>query len=341
MFVGTRDTLELLKPYMRPRRLWNAVKVYASYYWGRLTGSAVQWGKPIAMGIEPTTACNLGCPQCPSGLNTFTRPTGKMTSNQFSLMIEKVADACGYVTLYFQGEPYINKDFTSIVAECTRRGLYTATSTNAHFLTEAVAEQTIKAGLKRLIISIDGVTQESYSHYRIGGNLEKVLEGTRNILNVRKRLGKSNPAVIWQFIVFAHNEHELKAMKSLAKEYGVDKLAVKTAQIYDTGNAEQWLPQDYAKARYRKNETGGLDLKFSGLKHCSRLWSNPVVTWDGELVPCCFDKDAEHRFGNLLNDDWNEIWQGEKAKAFRRTLKAGRHNIDICRNCSEGTRVWL
>lgn len=341
MYISFRDSWELIKPFLRATRLWNAVKVYASYYAGRINGLAVQWGKPIAMGIEPTTACNLGCPQCPSGLNTFTRATGKISAGRFAEITDKIADTCGYVTLYFQGEPYINKDFTAMIAECTRTGMYSATSTNAHFLTEAVAEETVKAGLKRMIISIDGVTQESYSHYRVGGNLEKVFQGTRNILKAREKLGRSNPVVIWQFIVFRHNEKELEAMKKLAKEYGVDKLAIKTAQIYDADNAVEWLPVDGKKARYEQNEQGKLELKFGRLKHCSRLWTNPVVTWDGDMVPCCFDKDADHRFGNVLNDDWQNVWQGEAANAFRKKLKAGRSNIDICRNCSEGTKVWL
>lgn len=341
MYAGLRDSWELTKPFLRPARFWNAVKVYASYYWGRMTGSAAQWGKPLAVGIEPTTACNLGCPQCPSGLNTFTRPTGKMTAEKFAVVVDKLADACGYVTLYFQGEPYINKAFTAMIAECTKRGIYSATSTNAHFLTETVAEETVKAGLKRMIISIDGVTQDSYSHYRVGGQLEKVLEGTRHVLNARKKLGKKNPVVIWQFIVFAHNEHELPEVKRLAKEYGVDKLAIKTAQVYDAENAEQWLPVDDKKSRYQKNEQGKLELKYAGLRHCSRLWTNPVVTWDGNVVPCCFDKDAEHGFGNVIGEDFESVWQGEKAAEFRKRLKKGRSNIEICRNCSEGTRVWL
>lgn len=340
MYAGIKDTWQLAKPFLRPSRMWNALKVHSSFLVSGITRSSIHAGRPIAISVEPTTACNLGCPHCPSGINQFTRPTGKMDLPAFSRIAGELAPYTGYVTLYFQGEPYINKVFTDMVAKATEMGMYTATSSNAHFLTPEVAEATVRAGLKRLIISIDGITQESYEHYRINGKLDKVLEGTRNILEARRRLGKSYPVVIWQFIVFAHNEHELPGMKKLAAAYGVDKLAIKTAQIYDYENADNWLPSDSGLSRYDREE-GKVELRNKWQNRCWRLWSNPVITWDGRMVPCCFDKDATHDLGNVLTDGTETVWNGEKTRQFRANLTAGRKNIDICKNCTEGTRVWI
>jgi len=65
-----------------------------------------------------------------------------------------------------------------------------------------------------------------------------------------------------------------------------------------------------------------------------------VITWDGLVVPCCFDKDALHRLGDLKTESFKEVWQSSTYKTFRQKLLKGRKEIDICSNCSEGLKVW-
>ena len=113
------------------------------------------------------------------------------------------------------------------------KGIYTATSTNAHFLTDDNARQTVESGLDRIIISIDGTTQETYQAYRVGGQLDKVLAGTRNLVKWRKALKSRTPYIIFQFLVVRPNEHQINEVQSLAQELEVDDVWFKTAQIYD------------------------------------------------------------------------------------------------------------
>jgi radical SAM protein with 4Fe4S-binding SPASM domain len=70
------------------------------------------------------------------------------------------------------------------------------------------------------------------------------------------------------------------------------------------------------------------------------MWSSCVVTWDGKIVPCCFDKDAKHQLGDLAQNSLKTIWQNDKYVAFRKALLTNRQAIDICQNCTEGTKVW-
>jgi pyruvate-formate lyase-activating enzyme len=86
-------------------------------------------------------------------------------------------------------------------AVCRDKGIYTATSTNAHYLNDQNARRTVESGLDRLIISLDGTTQDVYQQYRVGGKLEKVLEGTRNVVRWRRELKSSTPRIIFQFLV--------------------------------------------------------------------------------------------------------------------------------------------
>ena len=165
------------------RRAWNAAKILTSYHLSRFTKHNHHAGAPISISIEPTTACNLRCPECPSGLRSFTRPTGNLKRDFFRKTIDQMAPNSIYLILYFQGEPYINPDFLQMVAYAQQKNLYTITSTNAHFLTDENAEATVRAGLSRLVISIDGTTQETYESYRRGGNLDQVIEGTKTLSN--------------------------------------------------------------------------------------------------------------------------------------------------------------
>ena len=320
-------------------RVWNLFKLLGSYYLSRLIGRSLVLGKPFSISIEPTTSCNLRCPQCPSGLRSFSRDTGMLSIETNKRIIDDLSPALTYITYYFQGEPYLNPDFLEMVRYAHNKNIYTCTSTNAHYLSKANCERTIQSGLSKIIISIDGITQESYSKYRVGGVLDKVIEGTKNMMLAKKEANVSSPWVVWQFIVFSHNENELDELKALAQSCGVDELQIKTAQIYDYINGSDLIPENEAYSRYVLNGPT-FRIKNKLLNHCWRMWQGCVFTWDGDVVPCCFDKDAKHKMGNILTQSFEEIWKGKKYFEFRLQLSHNRKNIDICKNCSEGTSVW-
>ncbi len=334
------DTLNLLSK-LTLRKAWNGAKVLSSYYWSKWTKSPVQWGLPLSVALEPTTSCNLRCPECPSGLRAFTRPTGMLQNDFFRDTIDQLHKEVFYLIFYFQGEPYLNPEFLSMVQYASQKGMYTATSTNAHYLTDDNARKTVESGLDRLIISIDGTTQEVYEQYRVGGKLDKVLEGARNIVKWKKELKSKTPFVFFQFLVVKPNQHQLEEVKHLAREVGVDEVRYKTAQVYDYENdPHQLIPTIGKYSRYRKNKEGKTVVKNALNNHCWRLWHAPVITWDGLVVPCCFDKDAEHRLGDLNSKSFHDIWHDKSYRQFRKDVIKGRANIDICANCSEGTKVW-
>ena len=334
------DSINLLSK-LTPRKAWNAGKVLSSYYLSKLTKKPVQWGYPISISFEPTTSCNLRCPECPSGLRAFTRSTGMLQEDFFSNTIDQLSKDLLYLIFYFQGEPYLNPAFLDMVKYASSKGIYTATSTNAHYLNDANARKTVESGLDRLIISIDGTTQDVYQQYRVGGKLEKVLEGARNIVRWKKELKRKTPFVFFQFLVVKPNEHQIEDVKRLAKEIGVDEVRFKTAQVYDYENdPNQLIPSIEKYSRYKRNALGQRTVKNSLENHCWRLWHATVITWDGLVVPCCFDKDAQHNLGDLKGKPFKEVWHNEKYISFRRNILQSRRNIDICANCSEGTRVW-
>jgi radical SAM protein with 4Fe4S-binding SPASM domain len=258
----------------------------------------------------------------------------------FKNIVDQIFRKTTYLTFYFQGEPFLHPSFSEMVSYAAEKNMFVSTSTNAHYLSREMSGKVVEAGLHRLIISFDGITPETYKTYRIGGDLEKVKEGINNIVSAKKKSKAVYPLVELQFIIFKHNEDQLQDVKRFAEEACVDRLVFKTAQVYDPSDPSGLIPDNPAYSRYRKNASGNLDIVNEMENSCWRMWSSCVVTWDGGVVPCCFDKDAVNRVGELSELKFREVWRSENYNSFRKTLFSDRSSIEICKNCSEGSKVF-
>lgn len=334
------DSVHIIK-HVTFKRLVNLILLKLSYFFSRIFKKGICWGNPYALSIEPTTACNLACPECPSGLKQFSRPTGKLDLEFHKKMLESVGEQVFYVNYYFQGEPFLHPQFLEIIKEAKQHKIYTATSTNAHFIDREKAEEIVHSGLNRLIISIDGLTQKTYENYRINGKLEKVIEATKHLVDAKKMLKSTTPHLIFQFLVVKQNEHEAKEVFTLANELQVDEVRLKSAQLYDYQNGNPLIPDNEEYSRYIRTKKGTYVLKYKTGNHCWRMWSSSVLTWDGKVVPCCFDKDAQHVLGSVADSTFKNIWKNNQYQSFRTAVLTNRKTIDICQNCSEGAKVWL
>jgi radical SAM protein with 4Fe4S-binding SPASM domain len=320
-------------------KIVNAIWVWFHFQLSKKTKWSNSLGYPISMSIEPTTACNLGCPECPSGLKKFNRPIGNLKLNDFEIWIKDWSRHLIYLNFYFQGEPFIHPQLLTMIELAKRNRIYTAISTNGHFLTTEVVDEVISVGLDRIIISMDGYTQEVYEQYRVRGSVELVKQGVQRLVEKRKECKSALPYIILQTLVVKPNEDEVDQICTWAKEIGVDEVKLKTAQLYDPKDDHPLMPSNPEYSRYKKRN-GKWEIKNELLDHCWRLWSGCVVTWDGRVVPCCFDKDAKYEMGSLKDSSLKEIWQNSIYQSFRKKVLLSRKEVDICANCSEGTKVW-
>lgn len=323
---------------MTGRKWMNAMQLFFSFYASRLFSKPLHLGMPMSMSIEPTTACNLRCPECPSGLRQFSRSTGNIAMPLFENVLNEVHSTLISILFYFQGEPFIHPQITNMVRLAVDKGLYTMISTNGHFLDRPRCEQIIRSGLHRIIISMDGINEEQYLQYRKEGDFQKLIQGIQNLVETRKQNKSRSPLIVLQCIVFRHNEHSLHQMKSLAEELGVDKLQLKSAQVYQFEQGSNLIPEQEIYSRYKKDIDQKYSIKSLLFNHCWRMWSGCVMTWDGLIVPCCFDKDAQHRLGSVPQDGFREVWKSEIYSGFRSKILLNRKGIDICTNCTEGGR---
>jgi radical SAM protein with 4Fe4S-binding SPASM domain len=315
------------------RKPYNLFAAGYSYFKSAVTGKADINFMPVSVSVELTNHCNLNCPQCYSGSGMMTRKRGFMDIGLYRKTIKELSPWLYNVNLYFQGEPMLHPQFFSFFADWMK--FDTVVSTNGHFLSEENSERIVKTGLTKLIVSLDGIDQKTYSAYRVNGCVKSVIDGLKNVTYARQ-LHNSSTKIEIQFLVNRFNEHQIPQVRQLAKSVSVS-LSLKSMQITDREDMSAWLPSDRRFRRY-KAKGEGYDIKSSLPDRCARLWFNPVVTWDGKVVPCCFDKDAEYVLGDLNIDSFREIWNGPKYRIFRKSILTGRNMIEMCRNCTSGLR---
>ena len=288
-------------------------------------------GMPVTVSVELTNHCNLSCPECLRGSGNMTRSRGFMNLMLFEKIVSELKPYLFEMSLYFQGEPMLHPDFPYFIEKSV--GIRTTLATNGHFLSPDNAEMLALSGLNKLIVSLDGMDQETYSAYRINGDINIVKEGIRNLSSAIKT-NKSSLKLVIQFLVNRKNEHQIPEARCFAREMDAS-LTLKSMQIINEDAYETWLPSERRFRRYElKNNKYAILSRLPD--NCSRMWFNPVITWNGKIVPCCFDKNADHILGDLNENSFREIWTGPRYRLFRKSIMSSRKMIEICRNCSSG-----
>ena len=316
-------------------RCINALRCYAGYALSFFGAVRVRH-RPVFVSVEPASLCQLRCPECPVGSHfplppTYSgeRRTPFMTREVWVRVLAQTARWAHTMQFYFQGEPLLNSDLPRMISEAHESGLFTIVSTNAQAMTEAMAQALVGAGLDRIIVSMDGMTQESYSAYRVGGSVEKCKQALRWLHEAKERAG-SRIVIELQCLRLRTNEKEWGALARAYKRLGADRLVLKTAQLYDYAEGHPLMPTDRRYSRYIPDADGRYHRRRRG-KGCLRVWSGVVVTTEGEVLPCCYDKGHAHAYGNILEKPMDELFGSEKANAFRRA--ALREEPEICKEC--------
>jgi len=296
------------------------------------------FGYPVSLMIEPTNICNLRCRSCPIGLDKMTRTRGMMSFETFKKIIDECGDYLLKIYLWHFGEPLLNNNFYEFVKYAKSKKIpYIVTSTNGHFFNIENTEKLLDCGIDHIIVALDGASQETLSQYRVNANFQQVMDGLKRLIQQKNKLNVPKPFVELQFIIMSHNEHEIKKIKKIAEEIGVDKLSFKTHDVgvWDSDfekESKKWV----AKTIPNLFLNNGYDLQSAKRNMCIWLWTSCVITQDGIVVPCCYDYDGEMNMGNLKDNSFREIWNGKNYQLFREKILLNRRNIPKCAICSEG-----
>lgn len=245
--------------------------------------------------------------------------------------LAEVSKTARIIQFYFQGEPLLHKDLPTMIREAHEAGLYTIVSTNGLAITPGLAGQLVQSGLDRIIVSMDGLTGESYNAYRIGGSVEKVKNALRYLREAKSVCQRSGLTTIeLQCLRLRSNEHEWADFRREYKALGADRLTFKTAQLYNYADGHPLMPSNPHYSRYRLGQDGKYHRR-PRWPWCTRVKTGCVITTDGDVLPCCYDKAREYVYGNIMEASLAEILHSGKARAFIRA--AQKEQPAICKEC--------
>lgn len=199
-------------------------------------------------------------------------------------------------------------------------------------------EALVKYRVEYLNISIDGATQETYSIYRVGGNLCNVLQNIERLNNYKERYNSEYPKLSWQFVIFGHNEQDLPKVKELCLKYNM--------AFNPKLNYSQFSPVKDKEFVRRESGLGVADRDEYRLKHnheykapCYHCFSSPQINWNGDILGCSVNKWRS--LGNVKDGSLTQWTESEGFKALVKLLFEGRDtSIDLpCKHCPNLVKV--
>ena len=296
---------------------------------------------PFILGIEPGNICNLRCPLCPTGQQDQGLQKGFMKFDLFKHIFDQLSPALTTVNLYNWGEPLLNNELSRMIeyAKSKNKSIRVITSTNLNISDKSKLTDLLKSGVDEIIISCDGISQETYAKYRVGGDLNLVLENMRYLASEKKRL-KSKGPIVWNFIVFKHNEHEVGEAEKLAFAIGVDfRVGLMRTSMKDEifkPHAESiakdlaWIPDNPRYSTYDKEK---LKTKKQ-ISTCRKPWQEISINWDGKVFPCCAVYGQGCNFGDASQQPINEIWNNNYFISARKEIINQKYSkATICGIC--------
>ena len=288
---------------------------------------------PRNLRIDTSTYCQLKCPTCPNKkLQDTDVGRGFMNIEDFKRLLDNDITR---VEIGNWGEPFLHPEMLEFL-EYAHRRVRIGILSNLNYINHDVIKGLVEYGVEKIVVSLDGVSQETYAQYRVGGDFRKVIENITRI-NVAKK-GKY-PELVWQFLVFGHNEHEIPRAKALAKSLGMSwSLALPTEMDFRSDSYECDLSPVRDKDLVRK-ELGFATLDeqkkkwgaFRDFGVCLNLWDEPAINWDGKVLGCCTSLSS---FGGNAFEDFIGSMNTEKMNAARDMVRGGTPRDDLpCFNC--------
>lgn len=306
--------------------------VFLSFYNYKLKKTNCS-SKPVVFWIEPTNACNLKCPMCPSSYSDLKK--GFMDMNLFKKIINEISRFTLSNKLLQRGEPLLHPNVVEMVEYMTRKSLWTEIDTNGTLLTKELAEGLIRAGLKYISFSFDGYDKETYENVRKGANFEKTIENIKKFLEIRERLNKKDIYVRIKSLYQSDDrfcEDKKKKFIELFRGFDIDEFSI--TPVWNWGNdkvAENAEIFDIKEIYKIRKE----DLQSNKFHPCQRLWTTMSIMWDGKVVPCCSFFENDVILGDVNKETILEIWNGDKMREMREmNILKNIENIPQCNTCS-------
>jgi radical SAM protein with 4Fe4S-binding SPASM domain len=296
--------------------------------------SPVITGRPINITIEPTNVCNLKCPVCETGTGELQRDKRHLSFEDFKTIIDKIVSHTNTIMYYFMGEPFLNKGWVAQVSYAKKKGIpFVTTCTNGDF---ACPDDILASGIDLVSFQLGGMSQETHQIYRIGSDISRVMSNLEETIKLRNKKGLKKPVIEVGFILMKHNEHEVSTFKDYCGSIGANCFNLIDPCVRTIEQGRRFLPGDRNNWIYDPEafDNGVLKRRYTPQNDCPWIYYSMTVLSNGDVVPCCHDPRGKFVMGNLLKDDLEAIWNGDKFTSFRAAIVKSQQDIPICRLCS-------
>lgn len=265
--------------------------------------------------IESTATCNLGCIYCPTGCGLIKREPF-MSWDLFSRVADQIEPFAGHVYIELFGEPTFHPRLPQMIERVSRFATIDI-ATNGTLIDRGLAAQIAKC--KTISVTVSGL-DDVYRKVHREDAFEQGLAGLRYMIEA------APGRISWTWVTVRANEHQLPRAYQLAEELGVTLRPKSAAFGLCTLPVLNELQPLQEKFR-RYADTGAIKYDRS---RCGEFWHVGYALTDGTVTACGFDYAALWPMGNLYEQDFLEIWNGEKYNQWRRDHKAGR-TTQLCR----------
>ena len=254
--------------------------------------------------IEPTNTCNLRCTFC-FVTDGMTRDGGFMDFNLFKKIIDDCTDL-EHLCMHNWGEPLLHKDIFRMIEYAKNKGVnYVVMNTNGTLLTDKMINRIVNSKLDIIRFSIDG-SAETFKRVR-GVELENIEKNIKKLKIIKE---KKRPELKMGVVFTVEEDTEGDAEEYINHwEKIVDHVRLQPKLI--TSPRTEVCPEPFGK------DYGKL-----------------VVLWDGRVIPCCVDYNANLMIGNIQNDTIPNLWKSEKLNILREQHLKGEFP-DTCANCND------
>ena len=300
--------------FKRPQRwkfLWYRIK------WNYFPGLRWVPSNPLNVDVELADACNLRCVMCVHGLGTM-KNVGIMEEDFAKSMIDQLADMGVYSMKFnWRGEAAMHKKLAEIIRYAKEKGIpEVQMNTNGIPFDEHKISEVIKAGMDRVIFSVDGNSKETYEKIRVGSNFDKLVNNIEAFVRIRKELGSLKPFLRVQMVRTNTNAHEVDGLIQRWKNKVED---IRISDVMDRGQGNHLTVGDQVS---------------TGRAHCPQPFQRMIVARDGNVYPCCSDWYAKYKIGDAKTQPLKEIWKGERMNTLRKTINDDKmDDYEPCKNC--------
>ncbi|MBN1672367.1 MAG: radical SAM protein [Kiritimatiellae bacterium] len=270
--------------------------------------------------IDASTMCQLRCPVCPQSKGQLkTLGIGFLKFVDFKAFVDDYPNI-KHIELSNWGEMFLNPELIDIIAYAHEKdvAIEALNGVNFNTVTDEMIECLVKYKFRAIRVSIDGASQEVYSIYRRGGNFDTVIRNVRKLNDFKRQYGTAFPRLVWQFILFGHNQHELPIAREMARELNMEFCIRRNSM---PGYSPVTEPGQTMSTTDSKTKTDGQASQVvygeEGLS-CFQLWESPQINWDGRLLGCCMNVRTD--YGNVFTAGLRQCLSSEKYVRTKRVV---------------------